>query len=204
MTAAITTSRHRSALPAVPLHVAPEPLEEDRAAMGPADLVDLVALPCVRASFAGDPCPECGATVHVHVATPGGRTTDTCRRCGYFHGWAAEDGPQDVPDAPALDFSGWTLRPDATGRLGWEAPDLAEGDRWWATATFEDAPVAPSAEHARAPRVRSGLPAERAGCPRCGSGETVDVDAGHGTIRRDCRRCGRFIRWARWRGRAVE
>jgi len=38
-------------------------------------------------------------------------------------------------------FAGWVLRPDVTGRLGWEAPNLPEWVRWWARFTFEELPT---------------------------------------------------------------
>ena len=42
---------------------------------------------------------------------------------------------------PAGDqFAGWVRRQDATGRWGWEAPDLPEWQRWWARCQFEDLP----------------------------------------------------------------
>ncbi len=43
------------------------------------------------------------------------------------------------PDKPP--FPGWVLRPDATGRLGWEPPGLPKDRRWWARARFEDLPT---------------------------------------------------------------
>jgi hypothetical protein len=45
---------------------------------------------------------------------------------------ASTDAPEPIPGL----FEGWTLRPDAGGRLGWEAPDLPEVDR----VTFDDLP----------------------------------------------------------------
>ena len=39
---------------------------------------------------------------------------------------------------PKLDFSKWVRRPDVDGRMGWEAPGLAEADRWWARSRFEE------------------------------------------------------------------
>ena len=47
------------------------------------------------------------------------------------------------PDARVAPFPGWVLRPDATGRLGWEPPGLPEERRWWARATFDDLPRFP-------------------------------------------------------------
>ena len=71
----------------------------------------------------------------------------------------------DGDPLPGLDFSAWVLRPDALGRLGLEAPDLPEADRWWSAAGFDDLPD-------------PGDP-----CPACGSLETWS-DLGGG------RRCG--------------
>ena len=54
------------------------------------------------------------------------------------HGPATEapaDAREPIPDL----FEGWTLRPDAGGRLGWEAPDLPEVDR----ITYDDLPELP-------------------------------------------------------------
>jgi len=51
--------------------------------------------------------------------------------------------PQGEPAAGAAaepapgPFDGWSLRPDVTGRQGWEPPDLPEADRWWARWTWE-------------------------------------------------------------------
>ena len=53
-------------------------------------------------------------------------------------GAAAGYGDNEAPDL----FADWVLRPDVTGRLGCEAPDLAEADRWWARATFDELPDA--------------------------------------------------------------
>ena len=52
--------------------------------------------------------------------------------------------PEDLagePDAGHDPFDGWVLRPDVTGRMGWEPPDLPESRRWWARARFEDLPT---------------------------------------------------------------
>jgi hypothetical protein len=45
------------------------------------------------------------------------------------------------PDEPP--YPGWVLRPDVTGRLGWEPPDLPESRRWWARCSFDDLPMFP-------------------------------------------------------------
>jgi hypothetical protein len=34
-------------------------------------------------------------------------------------------------------YLSWVQRPDVDGRMGWEAPDLPEWQRWWARSTFE-------------------------------------------------------------------
>lgn len=66
-----------------------------------------------------------------------------------------DGGAADPGGEPSgFDFSGWVLRPDGKGRLGWEAPDLPEASRWWAVADFDELP-------------EPGDP-----CPRCGSFET--------------------------------
>jgi len=75
--------------------------------------------------------------------------------------------PSRLPMAaePTPDFSAWQLRPDHHGRLGLEAPDVPEADRWWARGDFEALPD-------------GGEP-----CPRCGS-----LDAWHDLV--GGRRCG--------------
>jgi hypothetical protein len=70
------------------------------------------------------------------------------------HGPAPE-APTEAPEPiPGL-FEGWTLRPDADGRPGWEAPDLPEADR----VTFDDLPDLPGPAV-----VRAGVRP----CPWCG------------------------------------
>jgi len=61
--------------------------------------------------------------------------------------------PLDLADDPlaGTPFAGWVRRPDSRGRISWEAPDLPEADRWWATADFDD------------------LPPPGPACPKCGS-----------------------------------
>ena len=67
----------------------------------------------------------------------------------------------------ALTFADWVLRPDCHGRMGWEAPDLPEADRWWAHCMFDDLPL-------------PGPP-----CPKCGSVEEwTDLLGG-----RHCQQC---------------
>jgi hypothetical protein len=65
-------------------------------------------------------------------------------------------GAPDIDGAPSrgLGFARWVLRPDARGRLGLEAPDLPEPERWWARGGFD------------------GRPEPGDGCPKCGSLET--------------------------------
>jgi len=54
----------------------------------------------------------------------------------------SSEAPADALSEPAPGpFDGWTLRPDVTGRLGWEPPDLPEAVRWWARYTFDDLPA---------------------------------------------------------------
>jgi len=57
----------------------------------------------------------------------------------------ATDSPEPtaeaLPEPTPSPFDGWVLRPDVTGRLGWEPPDLPEAARWWARSTFEDLPA---------------------------------------------------------------
>jgi hypothetical protein len=52
-----------------------------------------------------------------------------------------DPAPTGEPDAGEDPFDGWVLRPDVTGRLGWEPPGLPEEERWWARARFEDLPT---------------------------------------------------------------
>jgi len=53
-------------------------------------------------------------------------------------------------DGKASPFADWVLRPDVSGRLGWEPPGLPEDERWWARSTWEDLPRLPEP------------------CPKCG------------------------------------
>jgi len=64
------------------------------------------------------------------------------------------DGGRQHDDDGGIRFADWVRRPDAHGRMGWEAPDLPERDRWWARRDFDD------------------LPLPIAGCPMCGSLES--------------------------------
>lgn len=67
------------------------------------------------------------------------------------------------PDSPP--FPGWVRRPDVTGRLGWERPDLPEERRWWARVRVEDLPTL------AAYFPGSGHRAEDGPCPWCGQRE---------------------------------
>ena len=49
-----------------------------------------------------------------------------------------DQGGDGLADGP---FADWVLRPDVTGRLGWEPPDLPDAVRWWARSTFDDLPT---------------------------------------------------------------
>ena len=40
-------------------------------------------------------------------------------------------------------FANWVRRLDCHGRMGWEAPDLPEWQRWWARCDFDDLPPVP-------------------------------------------------------------
>jgi len=40
--------------------------------------------------------------------------------------------PAEAPVFSGFDFPRWVRRPDVSGRMGWEAPDLPERERWWA------------------------------------------------------------------------
>ena len=73
--------------------------------------------------------------------------------------------PSGAPDADAAPFPGWILRPDVTGRLGWEPPDLPEERRWWARARFEDLPTLAAYFRGSARRPEDGP------CPWCGRRE---------------------------------
>ncbi len=47
-------------------------------------------------------------------------------------------------------------------------------------------------------------PRPRTKCDRCGSDQCNDVPIHDGqSLRRDCGRCGRFLGWPRWRGKAL-
>jgi len=67
----------------------------------------------------------------------------------------------ELPKAEELPFPGWVLRPDVTGRLGWEPPDLPDDRRWWARSTFDDLPMFPRP---------AGSPGAGP-CPWCGRSE---------------------------------
>jgi len=41
-------------------------------------------------------------------------------------------------------FSGWVRRPDRRGRMGYEAPGLAELARWWVRRDFDELPEQPT------------------------------------------------------------
>jgi hypothetical protein len=64
-------------------------------------------------------------------------------------------------------FAWWVQRPDVTGKLGWEAPDLREDDRWWARCSFDDLPE-PSAAWGRGHGGGLG-PGNRVPCVQGGS-----------------------------------
>ena len=55
------------------------------------------------------------------------------------------DTPVDDDALASAGFADWIRRPDATGRMGWERPDLPERKRWWAHSTFEELPEPPPA-----------------------------------------------------------
>ena len=77
------------------------------------------------------------------------------------------------PTTPADSrFADWVLRPDSNGRLGWEAPDLPEWQRWWARCNFEDLPE-PAADFGRL-AGGDASPGEPHDCD-----ETVAPDAEH-------------------------
>ncbi len=97
--------------------------------------------------------------------TPEALTTDTA---------PAPSGESDAGPDP---FDGWVLRPDVSGRLGWEPPNLPESRRWWACCTDEELPTWDDLVRGRvtirqwaggALYVRNA-PADRQGaCPWCG------------------------------------
>lgn len=90
-------------------------------------------------------------------------------------------------DPEADPFADWVLRADASGRWGYESSELPEASRWWAREPWDgiDFPIA------------SEAPATWR-CP-CGSTGWRDraIHAGQ-SIRRDCRRCGRFVAFTVW------
>lgn len=61
--------------------------------------------------------------------------------------------PEPVPRPEAVDtvgdplaaftYADWVQRSDSRGRVGWEAPDLPECERWWARWDFNDLPAVP-------------------------------------------------------------
>jgi len=68
-------------------------------------------------------------------------------------------------------FSDWVLRPDVSGRLGWEPPDLPEEARWWGRCDWEDLPRLPEP------------------CPTCGGFERWWDILG----RAHCQRCEKAV-----------
>jgi hypothetical protein len=67
-------------------------------------------------------------------------------------------------------FAGWVQRPDCHGRMGWEAPNLPEWQRWWARCDFDDLP-APSDGLCLDDMAKPALE----DCARCVSGGPVDT-----------------------------
>jgi len=54
------------------------------------------------------------------------------------------DSPPEASDPmEAKRFAGWIRRPDRHGRMGYEAPGLAESARWWARRDFDELPEQP-------------------------------------------------------------
>jgi len=64
------------------------------------------------------------------------------------------------PEPAPAPFADWVLRPDVSGRLAWEAPELPEAVRWWADSSFDDLPQIPTP------------------CPECGLAEMWQDCAG--------------------------
>ena len=62
-------------------------------------------------------------------------------------GEATIEQPEAVSMVPgvlvASRFAGWVRRPDVSGLMGWEAPNLPDWQRWWARSTFDDLPEPP-------------------------------------------------------------
>ncbi|MBU4273738.1 MAG: hypothetical protein KKA28_17900 [Planctomycetes bacterium] len=102
------------------------------------------------------------------------KTNATDFLAGLFGQGKADSPPAPTPEAAdplaTLPFADWVLRPDAHGRIGWEAPGLPEVDRWWARCDFLDLPVVP--EGFRLGDIQE--PAPRI-APYCDSGGMVDV-----------------------------
>jgi hypothetical protein len=57
--------------------------------------------------------------------------------------WGTKPVVNPLLVCPADRFADWILRPDVSGKLGWEAPDLPESSRWWARSTFDALPTWP-------------------------------------------------------------
>lgn len=100
----------------------------------------------------------------------------------------ASPGPAPMPAAPAGEadagpepFEGWVLRPDVTGRMGWEPPDLPEERRWRARLRFEDLPTLAAYFPAFASRPEDGP------CPWCGRRDWWRSQAWPDVVR--CGRC---------------
>jgi hypothetical protein len=75
----------------------------------------------------------------------------------------------------ALPFADWVRRPDCHGRMGWEAPDLPEWQRWWARGNFDDFPPVP--EGFRLGDIQEPAHHDCAGCVSRGMVDTQDVDS---------------------------
>lgn len=81
--------------------------------------------------------------------------------------------------------------------VGQEIPEAA----WQALALHRDELASSLAAPREVPTTRLPPPAGADLCDRCGATETTDVVIHDGqSIRRDCARCGRFIRFSVWYG----
>ena len=76
---------------------------------------------------------------------------------------------------PADPFADWVQRPDYHGRMGWEAPNLPEWQRWWARCDFNDLPVV--SEGFRMGEIPEPSPQDCACCVSAVSVDTLDLDS---------------------------
>ena len=99
-----------------------------------------------------EPTPEATAVENIEDTASAMGIMARCQSASVWPtAMGVETTPANVESLAASDgtraasrFAGWVQRPDATGRMGWEAPNLPGWQRWWAGSTFEELPDLPS------------------------------------------------------------